>query len=157
MSTAGLYRLLADAVLVIHFGFVSFVVGGLVLIWAGWALRWRWVGNFWFRLAHLLAMGVVLAEALGGVICPLTIWEDKLRWMAGEGQRYQGTFIQHWLHRVMFYSVSNVAITVAYAVFFTLLGASLWLVKPRWPWARKARPSPRQHGPGAGNQDDPAG
>ena len=154
MSKPDLYRLLADVVLVVHFGFVSFVVGGLILIWIGWALRWEWVRNFWFRLAHLIAMGIVLAEALGGVICPLTTWEDKLRWMAGDGVRYGGTFIQHWLHRVMFYDVSNATMTAAYSVFFTLLAASLWVVKPRWPRAPTARPSAKQQGHRAGDQDD---
>jgi hypothetical protein len=33
--------LLADLVLLIHFGYVLFVVGGLALIWLGGALRWR--------------------------------------------------------------------------------------------------------------------
>jgi len=45
--------LLADIVLVVHFAFVLFVVGGLVLIWIGVVLRWAWVRNFWFRVAHL--------------------------------------------------------------------------------------------------------
>ena len=35
------YRLAADAVLVLHFGFVLFVIGGVVLIWVG---RWAGVG-----------------------------------------------------------------------------------------------------------------
>ena len=38
--------LLADVVLVLHFAYVLFVVGGLVAIWLGCALGWRWVRNF---------------------------------------------------------------------------------------------------------------
>ena len=139
MSRADFCRWLADTILVVHFGFVTFVVGGLVTVWVGRFLGWRFARNFWFRLAHLLAMGLVLAQALGGVICPLTIWEDKLRWMAGEGQRYAGSFIQHWLHRVLFYEASERTLALAYLAFFGLLAASFWLVPPRWPWRTASR------------------
>ena len=36
--------LLADIVLVTHFLFVTFVVGGLAVIWVGAALNWTWDG-----------------------------------------------------------------------------------------------------------------
>src|SRR2546425_8327969 len=75
MTHATFYRLLADVVLVIHFAFVAFVILGLLAVWTGRFLRWSWVRNFWFRVAHLLAIGIVAAQALGGVICPLTTWE----------------------------------------------------------------------------------
>jgi len=48
--------LLADVVLVVHFAFVLFVVGGLALIWIGGAAGWQWVRGFWFRAAHLAAI-----------------------------------------------------------------------------------------------------
>lgn len=47
---------LADLVLLLHFAFVLFIVGGAALIWTGAGLGWRWVRNFWFRTAHLAAM-----------------------------------------------------------------------------------------------------
>lgn len=128
-----LYLLCADAVLIIHFGFVAFVVVGLLLIWLGYYRRWSFVRNFWFRLAHLLAMGSVAAESLLGIVCPLTVWESRFRLLAGGGQRYEGSFIQHWIHRIMFYEVSETTFTIIYALFFLAVLASLWLVKPRWP------------------------
>ena len=97
------YLVLADTVLVLHFSFVAFVILGLVLIWMGRWRRWPWVRNFWFRMSHLLAIGVVAAESLVGFICPLTTWEDRLRLLAGGDQRYEGSFVQHWLHRLMFF------------------------------------------------------
>ena len=86
---------LADLVLVIHAAFVAFVVVGLVLICVGRFRGWAFVRNVWFRVAHLAAMGVVAAESLVGFICPLTMWEDQLRLLAGARQRYAGSFIQH--------------------------------------------------------------
>jgi len=138
MTQAAFYRLLADVILVVHFAFVVFVVGGLVAVWAGRFLRWAWVRNAWFRLAHLLAIGIVAGEAVGGVICPLTTWEARLRETAGEMGVYQGSFIQHWVHRLMFFEASERTFTVIYVAFFALVLASFWWVKPCWP-RRKAR------------------
>src|SRR5687768_9101735 len=94
------YTLLADAVLVIHFGFVAFVVGGFAAVWAGGAVGWRWIRNLRFRIAHLAAILFVAAEALLGVMCPLTVWEDALR-----GNRSDLGFIARGIRAVMFYEV----------------------------------------------------
>lgn len=146
MSKASLYGLAADAVLVVHFGFVAFVVGGLAVVWLGWLLRWRWVRNFWFRLAHLLAMGLVLGQTLGGVICPLTDWEDELRRLAGQDPRYQTSFVAHWLHRLIFYEASQSVFVAVYSAFFALVVASFFAVKPDWP--RRQRGPPARPPPG---------
>lgn len=130
---ARFYTILADAVLVLHFSYVVFVVVGLLVIWVGYFLRWRFVRNFWFRVAHLSSMGVVVLESVFGVTCPLTTWELQLRLFAGGGQYYQGSFIQHWVHRVLFYNVGEGSFVAIYAGFFALLLLSLWVVKPRWP------------------------
>jgi hypothetical protein len=130
---ARLYALLADLILILHFAFVAFVVAGLFVVWVGWLCRWRFVQNFWFRLAHLLAVGVVVAESLAGFVCPLTIWENNLRLLAGGGERYQGSFVQHWLHRLMFFEASESTFTILYVLFFAAVALSLWVVKPRWP------------------------
>jgi len=138
MTHATFYRLLADVILVVHFAFVAFVVLGLLAVWAGRFLHWSWVRSFWFRVAHVLAIGIVAGEALGGVICPLTTWEARLRELAGATGAYQGSFIQHWVHRLMFFEASQGVFTVIYITFFALVLASFWWVKPRWP-ARRAR------------------
>jgi len=130
---AWLYSRLADAILILHFAFVAFVVVGLLTVWLGWFFRWPFVRNFWFRLAHLLAIGVVAAESLAGMVCPLTVWENNLRLLAGGGERYQDSFVQHWLHHVMFFEASERTFTILYILFFAAVALSLWLVKPRWP------------------------
>jgi hypothetical protein len=127
------YLTLADLVLTIHFMFVAFIAVGLLLIWLGWLCRWNFVRNAWFRLTHLAAIGMVAAESLIGFVCPLTILEDWLRSLAGDEQRYQESFIQHWLHRLMFFDVDERVFTMSYLAFFIAVVLSLWLVKPRWP------------------------
>jgi len=125
------YLILADAVLLGHFAFVGFVVGGFALIWVGYFRRWRWVRNGWFRGAHLLAMGFVLAEALSGTRCFLTVWEMQLRWRAGENA-YAQTFMQHWCGRLLFHQWTPSTFAALYAGFFVLVALSFWVVRPEW-------------------------
>jgi len=115
---------LADLVLLVHFAFVLFVVGGLALIWIGAAAGWSWVRNFWFRVAHLAAIVLVAGEALVGVWCPLTLWEDALRGVQGE----KG-FVARWIHRLMFYDVPGWMFTIAYVLFALVVALSWRLVR----------------------------
>jgi hypothetical protein len=117
--------LLADAVLVVHFAFVCFVVGGLAAVWLGAALRWRWIRNMRFRLAHLAAIVFVAAEALVGVMCPLTIWEDALR-----GRPSESGFIARWIHSLMFYQLPPWVFTLAYVSFAIVVALTFWFVPP---------------------------
>lgn len=117
--------MLADFVLVVHFAFVAFVVGGLVLIWIGAAAGWRWVRNFWFRVAHLMAIGFVALEALVGMWCPLTVWEAALR-----GSRAEKSFVAQWVHRLLFYDFPEWAFTFLHVGFALLVAASWFLVRP---------------------------
>lgn len=121
--------LAADAVLVVHAGFVGFVVVGQALIVAGLALGWRWVRNRRFRLAHLAAIGIVVLQAWAGVLCPLTILENALRRRAGEAA-YAGSFIEHWLHRVIYYDAEPWVFTVAYTAFAALVAATWYFGRP---------------------------
>jgi len=126
-----MYSFLADLLLIIHFAYVIFVVGGLAIIWAGYFFHWDFVRNFWFRLAHLLAIAYVVEESLTNTACPLTVWENEFRLKAGSGV-YQGSFIEHWIHPVMFYDGTSMTFTIIYSLFFTAVLLSLWLVKPKW-------------------------
>jgi hypothetical protein len=62
--------LLADIVLIVHFAFVAFVVGGLALVWIGAVLGWAWVRNFWFRAAHLAAIAFRRRRSPAGSLVP---------------------------------------------------------------------------------------
>lgn len=117
---------LADLILIVHFVFVLFVVGGLALIWIGAACGWRRVRNLWFRLAHLAAILFVVAESLIGVMCPLTVWEDILR----GGARSDMGFIARWVHRILFYHFPEWVFTAAYVLFALLVAGTWWLVRP---------------------------
>jgi len=80
------YRLLANAVVVVHALFIVFIVCGGFLAW-----RWRWVA-----VLHVpCAVWGVLIE-YNGWICPLTPLENSLRMRAGQ-QGYSGGFVEHYL------------------------------------------------------------
>jgi len=115
-----LYSLLADLVLVIHVAFVLFVVVGFLLILIGLVADWSWVRNRFFRIAHLAAIGIVVLQAWFEQYCPLTVWENQLRRHAGEAA-YSETFIEHWLHKVLFYQADAWIFTVIYTIFGVLV------------------------------------
>ena len=81
-----LYRALADVVLVVHFAFILFVLGGGYL-----AIRWPRIA--W---AHVPAALWGVAIELRGWICPLTPLENHLRRLGG-GTAYSGGFIERYL------------------------------------------------------------
>lgn len=123
------HLILADLILVTHSLFVVFVILGLLVILPGKIRNWRWVRNWRFRMAHLLAIGIVVAESWLGLICPLTEWENRTREAAG-GTGYSSSFIQHWLHEILFYDFAPWVFTVAYTVFGILVIVAWWLVPP---------------------------
>jgi hypothetical protein len=124
------YQLLADAVLVVHFGVVLFVVGGLVVVLAGNWLHWAWVNQLWFRVAHLAAIAVVVLQAWLGQYCPLTTLESWLRVQAGSGA-YETSFIEHWLQRLIYFQAPFWVFTMAYTAFAVLVLWAWWRFPPR--------------------------
>ena len=130
MSQETLYRLAADAVLVVHALFVACVVLGLLAVYLGSWLSWGWVRSLWFRLTHLAAIGVVVLQAWVGVLCPLTGWESRLRELAG-GEQYEGSFIQHWLQALLYYEAPAWVFATSYTVFAGIVLVSWFAVPPR--------------------------
>jgi hypothetical protein len=117
--------LLADIILIIHFLFVLFVVGSVPLIWIGAWLGWRFVRNMRFRLAHVGAIVFVSMESMAGMVCPLTLLEDLLRQSPTDT-----SFVQRWLHRILFYDVPEGVLTVLYLMFAILVAITFKLVPP---------------------------
>jgi len=85
------YRLLADLVVLVHFAFVLFVVGGAFLV-----LRWRRLA--WVHLPAAI-WGALIEFA--GWICPLTPLENRLRVLGGSAG-YRGGFVEHYVIPVLY-------------------------------------------------------
>lgn len=124
------FQILADLLLVFHTLLVVFVIFGLVATLVGYFRQWHWVRNLWFRLSHLMVIGIVVLQAWLGVLCPLTIWEMELRAKAGQGG-YEGSFIQHWLETILYYNAPDWVFILVYTLFGALVLASWFLVRPR--------------------------
>jgi polyferredoxin len=118
--------MMADVMLLVHFAIAAFIAAGLPLVWLGAALGWRWVRNPWFRYAHLAAIVFVAAEALAGVACPLTVWEDLLR-----GSMQAESFIGRWLRRLLYYDAPMWLFTLAYLAWAAATLLTLRFVPPR--------------------------
>jgi hypothetical protein len=117
-----IYRLLADAVVLLHFGFVLFVVlGGLL------ALRWPLV-----RWVHLPAALWGAWIELSGGICPLTPLENALRLRAGEAA-YTGDFVGRYLLPVLYPHALTRRIQLILAVLVVGVNAAVYW----WVWARR--------------------
>lgn len=114
-----IYGLLADAVVLLHFGFVLFVAAGALAVY-------RWPRLAWL---HLPAAAWGIAVAFAGWVCPLTPLENLLRRLGGQAG-YEGSFIEHYivpllypamLTRRMQIILGAVALTVNAVVYAPLL------------------------------------
>ena len=119
----------ANCILILHALFVAIVVLSVPLIIAGGIGGWQWVRNPWFRYMHLSMIAFVACESLGGMTCPLTAMESRLRMhAAGQGYNSEG-FIATWLDHLLFYNFPSWVFTMLY-VSFALLVASLFYFVP---------------------------
>ena len=118
------YRLLADAVVLLHLGFVVFVVGGGLLV------AWRRRAAF----VHLPAAIWGVYIEFSGRICPLTPLENHLRAMAGDAA-YSGDFVERYLMPVLYPPGLRRGVQIALGLFALAVNAAVYF----YAW-RRARP-----------------
>lgn len=110
------YSVLADVVVVVHFGFIAFVaLGGF--------LAWRWPRLVWSHVAAVTwAAGIVIV----GYDCPLTPAEKHLRRLAGEGG-YTDGFVDRYIEGVIYPEryTSLVRLAIAAAVLVAWTGLAM--------------------------------
>ena len=111
------YRLLADAVMLVHFTFLAFVVAGGLLAW-----RWPWV--IWPHVTLALWGFSTIAFSIR---CPLTDVEDWARERGGREPLSGTGFIDHYLENVVYPQRYTRAIQVAAAavVLFSWAGLAV--------------------------------
>ena len=126
-----LTSLAADAIVAVHVAYVAFVILAVPAIMLGGLLKAPWARNFWFRHIHLAMIGIVVIEALLGLPCPLTVWENDLRAAAG-GAGYEGSFLGRMLHDLLFYEAPIWVFTASYCAFGALVVALYALYPPQW-------------------------
>jgi hypothetical protein len=118
------YRALADATVVVHFGFLLFVVlGGLLVL--------RWPRLAWVHLPAA-AWGILIEFA--GWVCPLTPLENHLRALGGQAG-YQGGFIAHYVTAALYPEGLTRGTQVVLGVLVLALNAFIY----RRVWTRRRR------------------
>ena len=117
------YWIAANLLVLLHLGFVLFVVLGGLLV-----ARWRWL--VWLHLPA--AFWGVLVEYQGW-ICPLTPWEQRLR-VAGGQSGYSGGFVEHYLLPLLYpgYLDRGIQILLALLVLLINLAVYGWLMGRYW-------------------------
>lgn len=125
--------LLADVILVVHFLIAAFNAFSLPVIWLGGLLKWGFVHNPWFRFIHVGLMAFVALQAVGGKLCPLTIWEAALREATGTGGVGQGqSFIAYWAGRILFQDFEPHVFAISYSLFTLAIVATFVMVPVRF-------------------------
>lgn len=102
-------RFWADALVVAHFLWVAFMVGGFVVQMA--ALKSARLRDWTFvRLAHVGGILYVAGLILLGAPCPLTVWEACLR--SGSATESPPSFLVNWLERLIYPDVDPLIVYV---------------------------------------------
>jgi hypothetical protein len=116
--------IVADLIVLIHLGFIAFVVlGGLL------ALRWRWM-----PMAHLPAVFWGALVEFEDLTCPLTPLENHFRLAAG-GSAYSGDFIARYLVPLIYPASLSRDLQFALGVSVCLLNAIVYLAV----WRRRIK------------------
>jgi H+/Cl- antiporter ClcA len=107
-----------------------FVVLGLPVILVGNSRGWAWVNSIWWRLAHLVAIAVVVLQSWLGQYCALTELESKLRQQAGQ-PTYERSFIEHWVQRSLYFEAPLWVFALVYTSFGALVAWAWWRYPPK--------------------------
>ncbi len=126
------YGPFADILVVIHFLYVLFAVGGQLLILMGGLCKWNAIRNALFRISHLVAVGLVAIEAATGIDCPLTVWEYDLRRLADQAVEQHLSFIARLVHLIIFYDFPHWVFTLMHLAFGLLDVFTYILIPPQF-------------------------
>jgi len=107
------YEIIADFLVATHFLWILFIGAGFALTLWGIFFKRKILDWFWFRTLHLAGIVYVGALSLQGKLCPLTIWENQLRTKADPASTYSGSFIIHYIEKLVYLEVNPVLLQVA--------------------------------------------
>ena len=129
MMIKNLYSVAISTVYVIHLLYALVIVIGFILIIIGFFAGWRWIGNFIFRLIHLLMIGIVAVESMFNVECPLTWLEYKL--MSLDHIRHSSMpFIAGMADKVLYYNFPIWLFNAIYIVFGLIVVITWFIIPP---------------------------
>ena len=111
-----LFKLAANALALIHFAFILFVVfGGLLLL--------KWPRMMWLHVPAAV-WGALIEFA--GWYCPLTSMENAMLRRAGEAG-YTDGFVAHYIFRLIYPAGLTRGLEIAIGVFVLLVNVSVYV------------------------------
>ena len=105
------YRILADAIMVIHLAWIIFMLWGFVLTIRGFFYP-KFFERWLFRTIHLLGIIFVVTLEILGKYCPLTLWENALRGHYNPETDYPGSFIIKHIEQMIYPDVSPLVVII---------------------------------------------
>ena len=116
--------MIADVVLLIHFGLAAFITVGFFIIPLGYRLGWTWIKKRNLRLLHLFLMGVITTETIVGLRCPLTVLENMFRHVD-----YSMSFMSYWGAEILYWALPSQVFVLLYSLCFGWV-LILWKICP---------------------------
>ena len=107
------YKLLADAVVLIHFLWIVFLFFGVYF-----GARHRVL-----RILHLSGLAIALIIQVFGWYCPLTTLEVWLRSKHDPRLAYTGSYIIHYVEKIVYLDLSRALIVMGTVI---VVGFNLW-------------------------------
>ena len=105
--------MIADVLMLIHFGLAAFIFVGFFIIPLGYRLGWNWIKKRNLRLLHLFLMGIITAETIVGLTCPLTVLENMFR-----DFDHSMSFMSYWVAQILYWDLPNQVFVLLYSLCF---------------------------------------
>lgn len=123
-----IYRLFADIIMVVHFGWMLFMLFGFIITLVGLfkkEILERWL----FRTIH--ALGIIFVSVLAVLkgYCPLTLWENALRAKYDPSLVYVGSCMVHYVQKLLYPDINPLVIraVTTFVGFFTVV---VFIIRP---------------------------
>ena len=117
--------LFSEIVLLFHFCIFLFMILSFFFIPLGYYQKWEWVKNKYYRLIHLILMGIIFIETILGFMCPLTILENFLRNNIEINNK-----ITQIIHQIMYWDLSSYQFIILYLISLLYLVFLWFFFKP---------------------------
>ena len=115
----------SEIVLLFHFCIFLFMTLSFFLIPLGYYQKWEWVKNKYYRLIHLVLMGIIFIETILGFMCPLTILESFLR-----NDIEINNKITQIIHQIMYWDLPTYQFIILYLLSILYLIFLWFFLKP---------------------------
>ncbi|MDP2167259.1 MAG: DUF2784 domain-containing protein [Thermodesulfovibrionales bacterium] len=116
------YKIMADAVVLIHFLWIVFLIFGAV---AG-------ARNKSLKIFHVSGLGFALLTQMFGFYCPLTYLEAWLRARHNPALAYSGSFIVHYMEKIIYIEIPH-SLIIWLTVMLCAFNAWFYLRKRKQP------------------------